>query len=143
MKKYGIALLAALVALTVAGCASAAAASVQSSSSAPAESKSVESLPVGPQSEDTLENWLDTASDLVESVQDSYDAMLEESGKSDAVSEGVAAAEKVREELSARIEELAGIDLSALTMEELQALAEEMSGMLTTIREARDQLAGI
>lgn len=95
---------------------------------------------IGPSNEATVENLLAGAVQSYENVCDSY-ARMQELAVSDSASEkGKEAAAKVEEEYADRIAELAKMDFSQLSSEELLSISLECTDMISAIRKARDVL---
>lgn len=97
-------------------------------------------MPAGPVISLTLEEKADNTKDLLSSVQDSYGIMTELSQKEDAPKKGVKAAKKVQKKYEARLKELAEADFSDFSVSELDDISEELSNIISAIREARDLL---
>lgn len=96
---------------------------------------------IGPVVEPTLENQLAGAIQSYENVCDSYAKMQELSESSNASKKGKRAAAKVEEKYADRIAELADMDFSQMTSEELMSISLECTDMISAIRKARDVLS--
>lgn len=105
------------------------------------EYSSAESIqPASPSVTPTLEELAEDTATLLKSAQDSYNTMNENAEKETASQDGVKAAEAVSQKYKSRLDELEEADLSTYSYEELQELQQEISGIITAIREARDLL---
>lgn len=99
--------------------------------------------PASPVIDFTFEELVENTDNLLNSVLDSYQIMTEAAQQSDAPKKGIKAADKVQKEYAERLAELKDTDLSGYSPEELYSLSEELSDIITAIREARDLLNGI
>lgn len=95
---------------------------------------------IGPVTEPSFENQLAGAIRSYENVCDSYAKMQELSEADDASKKGKRAAAKVEKKYAGRIAELADMDFSELTSEELMSISLECTDMISAIRKARDVL---
>lgn len=102
---------------------------------------SYELLPIAPVREETHERYVQDARDLLASSQDSLARMNEAASEKGARAEQLARA--AREKCEQRLEELAASDLSAMSDDALKGLLLEISGIITTLREARDAIADL
>ena len=99
---------------------------------------SLEFIPVVPEGERTHEERVNGTRDLVASARDSYDRMRES-----AQEEHIEAVEEIRLRYEERLSELAQLDYDAMTDREIMFHMEEVSGIITAIREVRDAIAGL
>lgn len=97
---------------------------------------------IGPEVEPTFENQLEGARQSYENVCDSYAKMQELAEAESASKAGKEAAAAVEKKYADRIAELADMDFSQLTSEELLSVSLECTDMISAIREARDVLNG-
>lgn len=95
---------------------------------------------IGPSNDATVENLLAGALQSYENVCDSYAKMQELASSKDASEKGREAAAEVEKAYANRIAELAEMDFSQLTSEELLSISLECTDMISAIRKARDVL---
>lgn len=95
---------------------------------------------IGPEIEPTFENQLANAMQSYENVCDSYSKMQELSQADNASKKGKRAAAKVEKKYAGRIAELADIDFSQMSSEELLSVSLECTDMISAIRKVRDIL---
>lgn len=91
----------------------------------------------------THEDMVRGALDLCAAAQDSYARMTEAASRDGADEKGVQEAEKVRETYGKRLTELAKLDYDAMRNEEIIQYMEEVSNIITAIREVRDIFNGL
>ena len=96
-----------------------------------------------PDREPTHEEVVSGMLDLCTAARDSMTIMLEASAQEGADERGVKEAQKVRETYEQRISELAALDYDAMEDAEIVRYMEEVSEIITAIRQARDILSGL
>ncbi len=99
--------------------------------------------PASPITTPTHEETAENAASLLGSAQDSFNRMNEAAHNENAPEKGVKAADAVAEKYKDRLEELAETDFSACSDEELSDIMQEISNIITAIREARDLINNI
>ncbi len=104
---------------------------------------SEEIKPASPVNDFTLEKLVENTGDLLNSALESYQIMTDDAARTDAPQKGIKAAKKVQKQYGERLTELKAADLSGYSSEDLYSLSEEISNIISAIREARDLLSGI
>lgn len=93
-----------------------------------------------PEAKLSPEEYASSLGELCRNANDSYARMLTAAGDRAASKKGVSAAQRVERKYKARLEALNSMDFSACTEEELSGCYQEVSAIITAIREARDSL---
>lgn len=101
---------------------------------------SEELVQLPPQTEFTLGELASQTADFRDHVVDSYQQMLEAAVSDNAYETGKALAKAVEEQYGARISELADMDFTGMTEDELTKYMLELTSLTTAIREAKDAL---
>lgn len=89
----------------------------------------------------TLDDIIEGADSLRNSVNDSYSIMLELAADKNASTEAVEAANNITSEYKSYIDDLAKLDFASMNQEEIDSYMAEMSELITKIREVRDLLS--
>ena len=96
-----------------------------------------------PDKEPTHEDMVDGVLDLCAAAQDSYTRMMDAASQDGADKKGVREAERVCKTYGQRLAELAELDYGAMQNEEIIQYMEEISNIISAIREVRDILNGL
>ena len=104
-------------------------------------SEEVEFNRLTPEGERTHEEIVSGMREICASARDSFDRMLADAqGKGEREAQ---AAREVRDQYARRLDELEALDYDAMADAEIYGYMEEISGILTAIREARDVIGGL